>query len=106
MAFKMMGPSLYKKPGALKKYKSDAQRKAVHASKADAAMKKTGAKPDYIDIDKDGNTTESMKSAASSMKMYGEKSPMKNYKNPKDYKVFNMGNEASPSFKKHKKKGY
>ena len=103
MAFKMMGPSLYKKPGALKKYKSDAQRKAVHASKADAAMKKTGAKPDYIDIDKDGNTTESMKDAASSMT---KKSPMQNYKNPRDYKVFNMGNEASPSFKKHNKKGY
>jgi len=74
MAFKMMGPSLYKK------HKSDAQRKAVHASKADAAMKKTGAKPDYIDIDKDRNTTESMKDAASSMKMHGKKSPMQNYK--------------------------
>lgn len=90
MAFKMMGPSLYKKQGALKKY-------------ASAAMKKTGAKPDYIDIDKDGNTTESMKDAASSMT---KKSPMQNYKNPRDYKVFNMGNEASPSFKKHNKKGY
>tara|TARA_E500000318_G_C3494369_1_gene185742 strand:+ start:414 stop:734 length:321 start_codon:yes stop_codon:yes gene_type:complete len=106
MAFKMKGHALPGIKQAFKKYKSDAQRKAVHASKADAAMKKTGAKPDYIDIDKDGNTTESMKSAASSMKMYGKKSPMKNYKNPKDYKVFNMGNEASPSFKKHKKKGY
>ena len=26
-------------------------------------------------------------------------SPYKNYRNPKDYKVFNMGNEASPAFK-------
>lgn len=32
-----------------------------------------------------------------------KKSPMQNYKNPRDYKVFNMGNEASPSFKKRKK---
>jgi hypothetical protein len=30
-------------------------------------------------------------------------SPMKNYKEPREYKVFNMGNEASPSFKKKKK---
>ena len=30
--------------------------------------------------------------------------PLKNYKNPGDNKVFNMGNEASPSFKKYKKK--
>ena len=27
------------------------------------------------------------------------KSPYKNYKSPRDYKVFNMGNEASPPFK-------
>ena len=54
-----------------KKYKSDAQRKAVHASKAEQ----------------------------SPAKMYGKKSPAKNYKNPQDYKVFNMGNEASPPFK-------
>ena len=31
-------------------------------------------------------------------------SAFKNYKNPRDYKVFNMGNEASPSFKKKKKR--
>ena len=35
-----------------------------------------------------------------------KKSPMQNYKNPRDYKVFNMGNEASPSFKKRKNKKY
>ena len=28
-------------------------------------------------------------------------SPAKNYKNPRDYKVFNMGNEAAPPFKQH-----
>jgi len=38
------------------------------------------AKPDYIDIDKDGNKTESMKDAASGIKMYGKKSAVKNYK--------------------------
>ena len=55
------------------------------------------AKPDYPDIDGDGNTTESMKKAAAD-----KKSPMKNYKNPQDYKVFNMGNKPTP-VKKHKK---
>ena len=28
-----------------------------------------------------------------------KKSPLYNYKSPRDYKVFNMGNEASPPFK-------
>ena len=51
---------------AMKKYVSDAQRKAVHASKAESAMK--AAKPDYIDIDGDGNKTESMKQAAADKK--------------------------------------
>ena len=55
------------------------------------------AKPDYPDIDGDGNTTESMKKAAAD-----KKSPMKNYKNPQDYKAFNMGNKPTP-VKKHKK---
>jgi hypothetical protein len=60
------------------KYKSDAQRKAVHASKADG-MSKYGhkgpekAKPDYIDIDGDGNKTESMKEASDGMGKYGHK---------------------------------
>ena len=38
-----------------------------------------GAKPDYIDIDKDGNTTESMKDAASGVKMYDKGSMAKKY---------------------------
>ena len=51
----------------LNKYKSDAQRKAVHASKADKSpMKKV--KPDYPDIDGDGNRKESMKKAAADKK--------------------------------------
>ena len=60
------------------KYKSDAQRKAVHASKADG-MSKYGhkgpekAKPDYIDIDGDGNKTESMKEASDGMGKLGHK---------------------------------
>jgi len=29
-------------------------------------------------------------------KMHGKKSPAKNYKNPQDYKVFNMGNKPTP----------
>lgn len=39
-------------------------------------------------------------------KMYGEKSPAKNYKNPQDYKVFNMGNEPTPVKMYGKKKKY
>ena len=35
-----------------------------------------------------------------------KKSPMQRYKTPREYKVFNMGNEASPSFKKRKNKKY
>ncbi len=55
------------------------------------------AKPDYPDIDGDGNTTESMKQAAADKKSPVEMaSPMKNYKNPQDYKVFNMGNKPTP----------
>lgn len=91
----------------MKGYKSDAQRKAVHASKADGGkgnpnkMHKTmyndpakmhksmynspakAAKPDYIDLDGDGNKTESMKKAAmdkkkaAPTKMYGKKAPNK-----------------------------
>ena len=38
-----------------------------------------GAKPDYIDIDKDGNKTESMKDAASGVKMYDKGSMAKKY---------------------------
>jgi|TARA_R110002096_G_C14005332_1_gene668398 hypothetical protein len=33
-------------------------------------------------------------------------SPMKNYKNPQDYKVFNMGNEPTPFEKGRCWKGY
>ena len=79
---KMKSPMELKKDSPMDKYKSDAQRKAVHASKAErgmtmkkeAAMKmghkspaKT-AKPDFPDIDGDGNTTESMKKAAADKK--------------------------------------
>jgi|TARA_R100001460_G_scaffold5941_3_gene15994 hypothetical protein len=48
-----------------KKYKSDAQRKAVHASKAESGMK--------------------------------------NYMNPEEYKVFNMGNTPKKMYGKKKK---
>jgi len=45
------------------------------------------AKPDFLDLDKDGNTTEPMKGAAPKMygkkaatKMYDKAAPTKNYK--------------------------
>ena len=79
---KMKSPMELKKDSPMDKYKSDAQRKAVHASKAErgmtmkkeAAMKMghkspaKAAKPDFPDIDGDGNTTESMKQAAADKK--------------------------------------
>ena len=94
---KMKSPmELKKDDSSMKKYKSDAQRKAVHASKAERGMtmkkeeamkmkKKEAmkmkkeepmkmkkplkaAKPDYIDLDGDGNKTESMKQAAADKK--------------------------------------
>ena len=37
-----------------------------------------------------------MRNRKSPGKMYGKKSPAKNYKNPQDYKVFNMGNKPTP----------
>ena len=73
--FKMKGFSAHKGVSSpLNKYKSDAQRKAVHASKAESPMKKYKdspmkmAKPDYPDIDGDGNRKESMKKAAADKK--------------------------------------
>ena len=93
--FKMKGFSGFGEgTSPMKGYKSDAQRRAVHASKADGGKgnpnKMHGkyetpmkaAKPDYIDLDGDGNKTESMKKAAADKKaaptkMYGKKSPNK-----------------------------
>jgi len=80
--FKMKGFSGFGEgTSPMKGYKSAAQRKAVHASKADGGkgnpnkMHKTmynspakAAKPDYIDLDGDGNKTESMKKAAADKK--------------------------------------
>ena len=36
-------------------------------------------------------------------KMYGKKSPKKNYMNPEEYKVFNMGNSPKKMYGKKKK---
>ena len=89
---KMKSPMELKKDSPMDKYKSDAQRKAVHASKAERGMtmkkeeamkmKKPlkAAKPDYIDLDGDGNKTESMKKAAVEAAKLGgakKKSPAK-----------------------------
>jgi len=48
---------------------SDVKKSGMDVSYADRTkMKKGGAKPDYLDMDKDGNKTESMKSAVASKK--------------------------------------
>jgi|TARA_Y100000033_G_scaffold12619_1_gene11682 hypothetical protein len=118
--FKMKGFSGFGEgTSPMKGYKSDAQRKAVHASKADGGkgnpnkMHKTmynspakAAKPDYIDLDGDGNKTESMKKAAADKKaaptkMYGKKSATKMKHGDKPMK---MGHKSSPN--KNYKKGY
>ena len=73
MAFKMKGPMFF--GSAIKKY----------GKKSEPMMKKetgedAGAKPDYIDLDGDGDTSESMKKAASDKKASGVNygSPAKN----------------------------
>ena len=66
------------------------------------AGKEGPLKKNFPDLNKDGKITQ----ADILMGKGVIESPMKNYKTPRDYKVFNMGNEASSSFKKHKKKGY
>ena len=134
---KMKSPmELKKEDSSMKKYKSDAQRKAVHASKAEKGMtmkkeeamkmKKEApmkaAKPDYIDLDGDGNKTESMKKAAADKKSGAKmkkKEPMKMKKeamkmkkdpamkikfddNPKEYvKVPSTGEMVKPNTRKN-----
>tara|TARA_R100000084_G_C4602152_1_gene123794 strand:+ start:74 stop:610 length:537 start_codon:yes stop_codon:yes gene_type:complete len=114
--FKMKGFSGFGEgTSPMKGYKSAAQRKAVHASKADGGkgnpnkMHKTmynspakAAKPDYIDLDGDGNKTESMKKAAADKKaaptkMYGKKSAtkMKHGSGPKTERQANMDKERA-----------
>ena len=88
---KIVGKGMMKymagEPVGMAKYKSDAQRKAAHASMAEQGAGKYGhkgpkkPKPDYIDIDGDGNKTESMKEASDGMGKYGK------HKGPKKEKV-------------------
>ena len=47
------------------------------------------AKPDFLDLDKDGNTTEPMKGAAP--KMYGKKAATKMYDKAAPTKNYNKG---------------
>jgi hypothetical protein len=97
---KMKSPMELKKDSPMDKYKSDAQRKAVHASKAEKGMtmKKEApmkaAKPDYIDLDGDGNKTESMKQAAADKKSGAKmKKASPNKKNVPTEREANMAEE-------------
>jgi hypothetical protein len=59
-------------------------------------------------IGKQHNLPEELKAKidAAPTKMYGKKAaPIKNYKNPQEYKVFNMGNKPTP-IKGYGKKKY
>ena len=80
--------------------------KKILASPAKAYGKKSAAK--MKDLSGDGKITKKdvligrgVIKKDSPAKAY-KKSPVKNYKNPQDYKVFNMGNKPTP-VKKHKK---
>ena len=70
------GPKMYKEEGP-----------AMYADKESAGPK--AMKPDFIDIDKDGNTTESMKSAAKS-------------KGPKSHKKGHQDTQVAAYLKKKK----
>ena len=71
MAFKMKGPMFF--GSAIKKYgkKSEPVAKMKKKDGDAVMMKKDGVKPDYPDIDGDGNTSESMKQAAADKKGSG-----------------------------------
>ena len=121
MAFKLKGfplingtkPMKMKKDAAMKMKKAAMQLKKEEAAmklmkEKESAMKigqspkKAESKPDFLDLDKDGNKTESMKKAAadkknpamqmkSAMKLKDEamkmKSPMRNEKNKKSGRI-------------------
>ncbi len=58
-------------------------------------------KKNFPDLNKDGKITQAdilmgRGVIDSPNKMYGKNSPAKNYMNPQDYKVFNMGNKPTP----------
>ena len=68
-----------KKDGGPKKMKKGGKKKISYL-----AAKKGGAKPDYLDMDKDGNKTEPMKNAVKDKaKAKGKKKPI-NIKSPAD----------------------
>ena len=95
-AQEMTGAPMYGKKKGAPKYKSNAQRKAVHASKKDGGKgaPKLKGNQHKIDKNKDG------KISKADFDMMKPGAP--NYKNPQDYKVFNMGNKPTP-VTKHKK---
>ncbi len=114
---KIVGKGMMKylagEPVGMGKYKSNAQRKAAHASMAEQGAGKYGkhegaaqAKPDYIDIDGDGNKTESMKQAADGMGKYGKhKGPKKaNYDKDMAEERIQIKNDKEKIFQDDKKK--
>jgi len=81
------GPKMYKEEGP-----------AMYADKESAGPK--AMKPDFIDIDKDGNTTESMKSAAKSK---GPKSHKKGHQDTQVAAALKRKREAKALEEKNKK---
>ncbi len=70
---------------------------------------KTAMKKLFGDLNKDGKMSsyeqtrqDAIEKNMSPKKMYGE-SPKKNYMNPEEYKVFNMGNSPKKMYGKKKK---
>ena len=116
MAFKMKNPSVMKMAKmagnnrtAMKMKAEEAaamkMKKAAMKLKEEAAMK--AAKPDFPDIDGDGNTSESMKKAAadkkSGMKMKKESSMKMGHKSPAKLKKESPAKMGHKSPKKMKK---
>ncbi len=67
-------------------------------------FEKKGAKPDYIDLDKDGNTTESMKEAARDAEKKAEEEPeFDEYGYPNNAAAFKVYYKQYPKAQKRDK---
>ena len=88
--------------GGLKKEREELAKQQNQTNPIQYKNKKSPVKKPLVGNQKNLPEHLQKKILASPAKAYGKKSPVKNYKNPQDYKVFNMGNKPTP-VKKHKK---
>ena len=114
MAFKMKGTAMYDKTmvdgKSMMKLKKEFGGAMEMKTPMDMKSPMDAAKPDYIDIDGDGNKKESMKEAAAAMPM---KSPMElekedsamDMRSPMDMSPKKLTEDAAMKFKSMVKKG-